>query len=260
MLLAIDIGNTNIVFAVYEGNTCLGMWRAATDSRRTPDEYSVLLDHWLSQAGLHRRMLQDTAIASVVPSVTHQIERLVEESFGHKPLIIGRAGVDVGLAIALRRPEEVGADRIVNAVAAIQKYPLPLIVIDFGTATTFDVVDGQATYIGGVIAPGINLAADALHRASAKLPKVDICRPQAVIGADTVSAMQSGLFWGYVAMIEGLVAGIKAELDAAPCCIATGGLAALFAQATPVIQHLDNALTLRGLLNIYTRNRGALHG
>ncbi|BAE51576.1 type III pantothenate kinase [Paramagnetospirillum magneticum] len=260
MLLAIDSGNTNIVFAVYDGDTLRGEWRASTDSERTADELGVWLTQLLTIEGLNRLDISAAIIASVVPAMVFGLKTLCRRYFKCEPLVVGDEGVDLGLSILLDRPEEVGADRLVNAVAAHKYYKGPLIVIDFGTATTFDVVDADGNYCGGAISPGINLSLEALHMAAAKLPRVAIGRPRQVIGRATVPAMQSGIFWGYVGLIEGLVKRIKEEFGSDMLVLATGGLAPLFAEATKVINALDADLTLRGLLEIHRRNSTPVRG
>jgi len=254
MLLAIDSGNTNIVFAVYDGDQVRGEWRASTDAERTADELGVWLTQLLSIEGMSRTDIKAAIIASVVPAMVFGLKTLCRRYFKCEPLVVGDEGVDLGIGIFLDRPEEVGADRLVNAVAAHQRYPGPLIIIDFGTATTFDVVDKGGNYCGGAIAPGINLSLQALHMAAAKLPRVAIGRPRQVVGKATVPAMQSGIFWGYVGLIEGLVRRIKDEVGEEMLVVATGGLAPLFLEATPVIDRLDPDLTLRGLLTIHRLN------
>ncbi|RAU21291.1 pantothenate kinase [Paramagnetospirillum kuznetsovii] len=256
MLLAIDSGNTNIVFAVYDGDILRGEWRASTDSERTADELGVWLTQLLTIEGLNRLDITSAIVASVVPAMVFGLKTLCRRYFRCEPLVVGDEGVDLGLSILLDRPEEVGADRLVNAVAAHKCYKGPLIVIDFGTATTFDVIDGNGNYCGGAISPGINLSLEALHAAAAKLPRVAIGRPKQVIGRATVPAMQSGIFWGYLGLIEGLVTRIKEEFGSDMYVVATGGLAPLFADATKAINALDADLTLRGLLEIHRRNRG----
>ena len=260
MLLAIDSGNTNIVFAVYDGDTLRGEWRASTDSERTADELGVWLTQLLTIEGLNRLDITSAIIASVVPAMVFSLKTLCRRYFKCEPLVVGDEGVDLGLSILLDRPEEVGADRLVNAVAAHKYHKGPLIVIDFGTATTFDVVDAEGNYCGGAISPGINLSLEALHMAAAKLPRVAIGRPRQVIGRATVPAMQSGIFWGYVGLIEGLVKRIKEEFGSDMLVLATGGLAPLFAEATKVINALDADLTLRGLLEIHRRNTAPVRG
>jgi type III pantothenate kinase len=254
MLLAIDAGNTNIVFAVFDGEQVRGEWRASTDTDRTADELGVWLMQLLTIEGLKREDIDAAIIASVVPAMVFSLKTLCRRYFDCDPVVVGSEGVDLGISILLDRPEEVGADRLVNAVAAHQCYQGPMIVIDFGTATTFDVVDVTGNYCGGAIAPGINLSLEALHMAAAKLPRVAIGRPRSVIGKATVPAMQSGIFWGYVGLIEGLVKRIKEEFGTEMLVVATGGLAPLFAEVTKVIDRLDPDLTLRGLLEIHRRN------
>ena len=254
MLLAIDSGNTNIVFALFDGEQVRGEWRSSTDTNRTADEFGVWLTQLMAMEGLNRHDVDACIIASVVPAVVFSLKTLCRRYFGCEALVVGDEGVELGIKIDLDRPEEVGADRLVNAVAAHKYYEGSLIVIDFGTATTFDVVDGNGTYCGGAIAPGINLSLEALHMAAAKLPRVAIGRPRTVIGKATVPAMRSGIFWGYCGLIEGLVSRIKKEFGAPMTVLATGGLAPLFMEAIDVIQHLDPDLTLRGLLAIHRLN------
>jgi len=256
MLLAIDSGNTNIVFAVFDGDHLRGEWRTSTNAERTADELGVWLTQLLTIEGLRREDIGAAIIASVVPAMMFNLKTLCRRYFGCEPRVVGHDGVDLGLSILLDRPEEVGADRLVNAVAAHRRYQGALIVIDFGTATTFDVVDDAGNYCGGAIAPGINLSLEALHMAAAQLPRVAIGRPRQVIGKSTVPAMQSGIFWGYISLIEGLVRRIKDEYGGEMTVVATGGLAPLFADASPVIDALDADLTLRGLLEIHRRNAG----
>ncbi|MFQ5784021.1 MAG: type III pantothenate kinase [Alphaproteobacteria bacterium] len=255
LLLAIDVGNTNIVFAIYREDTQEGQWRAATRADRTADEYAVWLAQLMRLEGIEPGDIGDAIICSVVPASVFHIRTLCKRYYRCEPLIVGE-NVDTGIAISVDQPEEVGADRIVNAVAAHSRYPGPLIIIDFGTATTFDVVAADGAYRGGVISPGVNLSLEALHMAAAQLPRVAPSRPRSVIGRGTIPAMQSGVYWGYVALVEGLVARIKEEFGAPMTVIATGGLAPLFQAATTAIEHVDADLTMRGLLDIYRRNRG----
>jgi len=255
MLLAIDSGNTNIVFALFDGDQIRGEWRSSTNTERTADEFGVWLTQLMAMEGIDRKQVEACIIASVVPAVMFTLKNLCRRYFGREALVVGEEGVNLGLKVLLDRPEEVGADRLVNAVAAHQFYKGPLIVIDFGTATTFDVVDAMGNYCGGSIAPGINLSLEALHAAAAKLPRVAIGRPKSVIGKATVPAMRSGIYWGYVGLIEGLVSRIQAEFGEKMLVVATGGLAPLFAEATNVIDTLQSDLTLRGLLEIYRRNQ-----
>src|SRR6202011_4344312 len=239
MLLAINANNTNTVFAVWDGVSLTGVWRAATDGRRTADEYVVWLDHLLGLRSLSRRQIDGALIASVVPEANFNLRRLCREYCRSDPLVVGEPHVAIGARALVDRPEGVGGDRLVNTVAAHDRYKGPLIVVDFGTATTFDVVDADGNYRGGVIAPGINLSLQALAMAAAKLPSIRIGRTERVIGKDTVSCMQSGIYWGYVGLVEGLVGRIKTEFGAAMRTIATGGLAPLFAGTTEAIETVD---------------------
>ena len=253
MLLVVDAGNTNIVFAVHDGQGWVGNWRIRTDAQRTSDEYAVWLLSLLELRGVKPASVSHAVIGTVVPAALYHLRRLCRDWFNVEPLV-ARSELDWGFEIKVDSPAEVGADRLLNALAAHQAYSGPLIVIDFGTATTFDVVDATGSYIGGVIAPGVNLSLEALHQAAARLPRIGIGRPQAVIGRATVPAMQSGLYWGYVAMIEGLVARISAEFDAPLKVLATGGLAPLFSEGTTVITQIDPDLTLDGLRLLAERN------
>lgn len=256
MLLAINCNNTNTVFSVWHEGEMRGVWRAATDAKRTADEYIVWLDQLMALDGLARREIDGTIVASVVPEADFNLTRLCRHYYKSTPLMVGEPGVSLGCKALVDRPEEVGADRFLNTVAAHDRYKCPLIVVDFGTATTFDVVDRDGNYCGGVIAPGINLSLHALHLAAAKLPSVKIQRTDKMIGKTTIPMMQTGIFWGYVGLIEGLVARIKAEWGAPMGVVATGGLAPLFEGATPAIETVDATLTLWGLWLIYERNKG----
>ena len=255
MLLAIDSGNTNIVFAVYDGEELRGEWRSSSDSRRTADEYGIWLTQLMALSEITPGDISDAVIATVVPETLFSLKSLCRGYFSCEPLVVGEGDVKLGIEALVDSPDDVGAARLVNAVAAHQRYGGPLIIIDFGTATTFDVVDADGNYFGGIIAPGINLSLDALHSAAAKLPRVAVRRPTSVIGKRTVPAMLSGVYWGYVGLIEGLVARIRDEYGAPMKVVATGGLAPLFGEATDVIEHLDADLTLRGLREIHHRNR-----
>jgi type III pantothenate kinase len=257
MLLAIDAGNTNIVFAVCEGKEIRAEWRAVMDQARTADEYAVLLGPLLALAGLSFADVDSTIIATVVPAALFDLRLFCRRYLNCEPLVIGESNVDLGIEINVDRPAAVGADRLVNTVAAHERYKGALIVVDFGTATTFDVVSAAGNYEGGVIAPGVNVSAEALHMAAAMLPRVAIQRTQSVIGKDTVPAMQSGLYWGYLALVEGLVARIRSEYAEPMTVIGTGGLASLFYRQTQVIDHLDADLTVRGLVLIHARNTDA---
>jgi type III pantothenate kinase len=260
MLLAIDCGNTNIVFAVYAGSELKGQWRAATKTDRTSDEYGVWLSELLEREGLTAAAVTHAMVASVVPGKNFDLARMCEKYFKCQARFIGDPGVDIGTTVRVDNPREAGADRVINAIAAHTTYGGPLVVLDFGTATTFDVVDKTGAYCGGCIAPGINLSMEALHMATAQLPRLPVTHPgnAPVVGTTTIAAMNSGVFWGYIGLIEGLVARIKAEREPIEGktlkIIGTGGLAPLFAQATKVIEHIDPDLTLRGLLLVHQRN------
>ncbi len=255
MLLAIDSGNTNIVFAVFDDDgNLLGTWRANSKLERTKDEYAVWLRPLMEMNGIDPKAISHAILATVVPSNRFPLVGLCRDYYGVDPLVIGDAKVDLGIKVLVDRPEQVGSDRLVNTVAAHAKYGGPLIIVDFGTATTFDVIDGQGSYMGGVISPGINLSLEALHQAAAKLPLISVERPEKVIGRDTVTAMQSGVFWGYVGLIEGIVGRIRMEMGSDCRVIATGGLAPLFLNATDAIEMVDRSLTLDGLYMIHRKN------
>lgn len=255
MLLVIDSGNTNIVFAIFDNDgQKRGEWRASTNTDRTADEYSVWLSQLMEENGLSRGDIQSAILATVVPATQFSLKNLCQRYFECDPLIIGDDNVDLGIDVLVDNPKEVGSDRLVNAVAAFESHGGPLIILDFGTATTFDVIDQSGNYFGGVIAPGINLSLEALHQAAAQLPRVAIGKPDSVIGKSTVPAMKSGIFWGYVSMIEGMVERIEAEFGKSMNVIATGGLAPLFLNASERISHADPDLTLHGLYLIHKRN------
>ena len=255
MLLAIDSGNTNIVFAVFnDDGTVRVVWRAASDINRTADEFGVWLSQLMEYDNLTREDITAAIIATVVPANLIHLKDLCQRAFGCYPLVVGDPEVKLGSTVLIDNPGEVGADRLCNAVSANENYNGPVTIIDFGTATSFDVVDMDGNYRGGVISPGINLSLEALYMGAAQLPRVAIERPKNVVGTGTISAMQSGVFWGYVSMIEGMTARIKQEVESDMLIVATGGLASMFADATDTIDHWDQDLTLRGLLGIYRRN------
>jgi type III pantothenate kinase len=255
MLLAIDSGNTNAVFAVYDGDTLRASWRVSTNTRRTADEYAVWLTQLLALAGLARGDIDATIIANVVPEAGFNLVSLCQRYLNSEPLVVGRPECRLGIGVDVDMPaENVGADRVANAVAAQNRYELPLMVVDFGTATNFDIVDRAGNYCGGVIAPGPNLSLQALEMAAAQLPHVAIQRPAKVVGRSTIPAMQSGVFWGYVGLIEGLVRRIREERGEAMGVVGTGGLAPHFAAATDVIDKVDPDLTIWGLRLIYRHN------
>jgi type III pantothenate kinase len=255
MLLAIEQGNTNTLFAVHDGAEWIAQWRSATHSTRTADEYAVWLSQLLAMAGLELGVFTGCIISSVVPQSIFNLRNLARRYLKVEPLVIGE-NVELGIEVRIEKPSEAGADRLVNAVGAHMVYPGDLIIIDSGTATTFDVIAADGAMEGCAIAPGINLSMEALHQAAAKLPRVAIQRPRGntAIGKDTVAAMQSGVFWGYIALIEGLVARIKTEWGKPMTVIGTGGVASLFHGATSSIDHFDPDLTIRGMLEIYRRN------
>jgi len=254
MLLAIDAGNTNIVFGVYDGRNARAQWRAVTEAARTADEYAVWLAQLLALEGLSFADLTDAIIATVVPAVLFDLRAMCRKYLKTEPLLVGDPALDLGMKANVERPQSVGADRLCNTVAAHARYPGAVIVVDFGTATNFDIVAENGDFDGSVIAPGANLSIEALHQAAALLPRVAVHRVQTVIGRDTVPAMQSGVYWGYVGLIEGLIARIKAEYGKPMTVVATGGLAHLFRPDLPAIDHVDPDLTMRGLMLIHARN------
>ena len=257
MLLAIEQGNTNTMFAIHDGERWVAQWRAATDSSRTADVYAVWLHQLLDMDGRKFNDMRGCIISSVVPQSMFNLRNLARRYLHVEPLVIGE-NARLDIPVRIDKPSEAGADRLVNAVGAHIAYPGPLIVIDSGTATTFDIVGADGGFEGGIIAPGVNLSVQALHQAAARLPRVAIQKPGKIIGKDTVSAMQSGIFWGYVSLIEGLVARIKAEYGQPMTVIGTGGVASLFEGATGSIEHFDPDLTIRGMLEIWRRNVGAV--
>lgn len=259
MLLAVDVGNTNVVFALFDGRKVKARWRIATDPRRTGDEYAVWLMQLLEIRGVARDAVKAIIISTVVPRALHNIEVLCRNYFHVEPLIAGEGAVSYGMEIDVEQPSSLGADRAVNAIAAHAKYPGDLIVVDFGTATTLDVVDFNGAYKGGIIAPGINLSLDALVGNTAKLPRIAIEAPKtdSVIGRNTEDQMLIGVFWGYVAMMEGLIARLRAEIGRPAKVIATGGLAILFDEATDIFDAVDADLTLDGLAILAERAANA---
>lgn len=255
MLLAIDIGNTNTVLGLYRKEKLMHDWRITTDKVRTVDEYAVVIHDLFALAQETFKQVDEVIISCVVPPVLATFETLCRRYFGQIPLVVD-ADTRTGMPICYDHPAEVGADRIVNAVAAFERYQRALIIVDFGTATTFDFISSQGHYQGGAIAPGIGIAAEALHQRASKLPRVDIARPPCVIAKNTVSSMQAGIFYGYVGLVEGIVARMKAESDEMPLVIATGGLAPLVAESTNSIDEVASDLTLEGLRIIHARHRG----
>ncbi len=254
MLLCIDIGNTNITFGLYEGATLGPRWRIRTIHDKMPDEYGILMLQLFRHRGYAPEDVTGVSIASVVPPLTPVFEAVARDYLGQDPLVVD-AGVRTGVRIRYDNPREVGADRVVDAAAVRALYGVPACVVDFGTATTFDAISADGDYLGGAIAPGIGIAAEALFARTAKLPRVEIARPPSVIGRNTVQSIQSGLLFGYVGLVEGMVARFRAELGPDMRVVATGGLAELVARETSVIQIVDPWLTLHGLRIIYELNR-----
>ncbi|MGB9300964.1 MAG: type III pantothenate kinase [Anaerolineae bacterium] len=253
-VLAIDIGNTNIVLGVYRGEELIAYWRMSTSPHRMPDELAVLITSFFTYRGLSFHEIDDGILSCVVPPLLPVFEEFCERYMGVEPLIV-EPGTKTGMRILYDNPQEVGADRIVNAVAAKALYGTPLIVIDFGTATTFDVISKEGDYLGGAIAPGVTVAGEALVQRTAKLPRVELVVPPRAIGRNTISSMQSGIMYGYIGLVEGMVVRIKKELGDGSRVIATGGLADHIARYTSAIETVDHNLTLKGLKLLYELNR-----
>jgi type III pantothenate kinase len=258
MLLAIDVGNTNIVLGVFNGTTLVQSWRLQTLRERTSDELGLLVDGLFSHSRIERSQIKGIVIASVVPPLTGSTMSMVGRYFGLTPLLVDPA-TNTGMPILYENASEVGADRVVNAIAAYERFGRdsgrPLIVCDFGTATTLDAVTGKGEYLGGAICPGVTISADALFQRAARLPRIDVRKPATVIGRTTVGAMEAGLFYGYVGMVEGLVRRMTSELGGRVICVATGGLAPMIAPETALIEHVDVDLTLHGLRIVWDRNQ-----
>lgn len=251
MLLAVDVGNTHIVLALYDGKEFLHNWRLQTRKEQTEDEFAAALRQLFLSAELSFKDVHDVVLCSVVPDVSRNLDRLFKKYFNIEAHIVSKDSLKNSLTINVDRPGDVGADRLVNSIAAQDIISAPFIVIDFGTATTFDVVDASNTYIGGAIAPGVNLSVKALYEAAAKLPDIEIVKPSKAIGDSTVSAMQSGVFWGYTGLINDILNRIKSELDGEANVLATGGLAGLFADEIEGLTNIDENLTLKGLVKIH---------
>ncbi|MBD2848407.1 type III pantothenate kinase [Paenibacillus sp. IB182496] len=254
MILVIDVGNTNIVVGVYRGSELLHHWRLSTNRSATVDEYGVTIHNLLQLADLRIDEIAGIMISSVVPPLMRTLEQLCLKYMRQRPLIVG-PGIKTGLNIRYENPREVGADRIVNAVAGIEKYGTPLIVVDFGTATTFDYIDRDANYMGGAIVPGIGISTEALYQRAAKLPRIELVKPPSVIGRNPVTSMQAGIIYGYAGQVDGIVKRIRSEFRVDPYVVATGGLAELIAAESETIREVDPLLTLEGLRLIYARNQ-----
>lgn len=253
MLLAIDVGNTNTVFALHDGRAVVAEWRCRTERKRTADEYFVWLQELMRFRQI-RREVSSVVISSVVPQVVFNLRVLSDRYFGCRPKVVGKADVRLPVAPRVDPATLVGADRLVNTVGAHDRYGPNLIVVDFGTATTFDVVGPEGAYEGGVIAPGVNLSLQALHDASAALPFIDVTKPERVVGTNTLACMQSGVYWGYIGLVEGICARIRDERNVPMTVIGTGGLSTLFAQGTDILQKIDTGLTIHGLVLIDALN------
>lgn len=254
MLLVIDVGNTNAVLGLYREDDLLHHWRVTTDKSRTVDEYAILIHDLFRLRETHFTDIKDVIISCVVPPMLAMLEELCERYFKLTPYVVG-PGIKTGMPILYDNPREVGADRIVNAVAAYEKYQRSLIIVDFGTATTFDLISDKGEYLGGAIAPGLGVSAEALFARASKLPRVEIAKPPQVVARNTVNSMQSGIFYGYVGMVDGLVKRMKSESKDQPLVVATGGFASLLSEPSETIEHVDDSLTLEGLRIIYARNR-----
>jgi type III pantothenate kinase len=254
MLLVIDVGNSNTVLGIYQGSELKKDWRVGTDKNRTVDEYAMLINNLFSLSGLSFSDLDDVIVSCVVPPMLNTLERLCKQYFQLDAYVVG-PGIKTGMPIQYDNPKEVGADRIVNAVAAYEKCKCALIVVDFGTATTFDVISADGAYQGGAIAPGVGISADALFARASKLPRVEFLRPPQIVAKNTVNSMQAGIFFGYVGLVEGIVGRMQQELDGKAKVIATGGLAAPIAAATEAIDQVEPFLTLEGLRILYQRNK-----
>ncbi|MFG6497521.1 type III pantothenate kinase [Fictibacillus sp. UD] len=254
MIFVFDVGNTNIVLGLYENDELKHHWRIHTSREKTEDEYGMLILDLFRHVNIHKEQIEGIIISSVVPPIMFALERMCVKYFNQRPLVVG-PGIKTGLNIKYENPREVGADRIVNAVAAIHEYDAPLIIVDFGTATTYCYINEHKQYMGGAIAPGINISTEALYTKAAKLPRIEIAKPEGVIGKNTVNAMQAGILYGYVGQVEGIVKRMKEQTSIEPKVIATGGLANLIAAESNVIDHVDPFLTLKGLLLIYDKNK-----
>jgi len=254
MLLVMDVGNTNVVIGIFKGDQLIHQWRIATDRNKTEDEYGTLIKMFLRDENISVEEIEAVIISSVVPPLNYALESMVKKYFKLKPMIVG-PGIKTGLNIKYDNPKEIGADRIVNAVAAVAEYGNSLVIVDFGTATTFCLVNDEGNYLGGAICPGINISMEALYQNASKLPKVEFAKPESVVGRNTVMAMQSGLYYGYVGLVDGIANRMKQQLSKPGKVIATGGLAEYISKDSATIDIIDPHLTLKGLRIIYERNR-----
>lgn len=257
MILVLDVGNTNIVLGVYREKELVAHWRTSTDRQKTADEYGVLIKNLFSYSHVKSAEIKAVVISSVVPPLNPTLERMTRQYFQVEPLLIN-PGIKTGMPIKYENPREVGADRIVNAVAAIEEYGGPLIIIDFGTATTFCAISADNEYLGGAILPGIGISAEALFQRAAKLPRIELSKPRTVIGRNTVSSMQSGIIYGYVGAVDYLVERISREMNTKPFVLATGGFAEIIASESSAIDKVDSFLTLKGLRILYEKNKDAI--
>lgn len=254
MILVMDIGNTNIVLGLYQGKELLHHWRLSTNRGATVDEYGMIIHNLFRHVDVGVAEVRDIVVSSVVPQIMNTIEALCAKYMKKEPLIVG-PGLKTGLNIRYENPKEVGADRIVNAIAAIELYGPPLIVVDFGTATTFDYIDEKARYLGGAIAPGIGISTEALYQRAAKLPRIDLVKPKSTVGRNSVTSMQAGIIFGFAGQVDGIVTRMREEFESGAKAIATGGLAELISSESRTIEVVNPLLTLQGLQMIYERNR-----